>query len=82
MAELTSKQRPRLRSEVHALEPILRIGKEGVTDEVARSAPEALANRELQGEGAEGTRLPFSARKRKPGLAFPGHVENPPSAPT
>ena len=47
MAKLTSKQRAQLRSEAQALKPILQIGKEGVTDEVVRSALEALSNREL-----------------------------------
>lgn len=47
MAELTSKQRAQLRSLAHPLKPILQIGKEGVTDEVVRSAHEALSNREL-----------------------------------
>jgi RNA-binding protein len=47
LAELTSKQRAFLRSLAHPLKPILQIGKEGVTDEVASSAVEAFQNREL-----------------------------------
>ena len=47
MAELTSKQRAYLRSLVHSLKPILQIGKEGVTDEVASSVEGAFQNREL-----------------------------------
>jgi RNA-binding protein len=47
VAELTSKQRAQLRALAHPLEAILQIGREGVTDEVVRSAHEALQNREL-----------------------------------
>jgi RNA-binding protein len=47
VAELTSKQRAQLRAEAHGLKPILQIGKEGVTEEVVRSALEAFNNREL-----------------------------------
>ena len=47
MRKLTSKQRAQLRSEAHGLKPILQIGNEGVTDEVVRSAQQALNNREL-----------------------------------
>ena len=47
MAELTSKQRAHLRSLAHSLKPILQIGKEGVTDEVASSVEGAFQNREL-----------------------------------
>ena len=47
MVELTSKQRAYLRSLAHPLKPILQVGKEGVTDEVAASVNEAFHNREL-----------------------------------
>jgi RNA-binding protein len=47
MAELTSKQRAHLRSLAHPLKPILQIGKEGVTEEVASSVTDAFQNREL-----------------------------------
>jgi RNA-binding protein len=47
VAELTSKQRAHLRSLAHPLKAILQVGKEGVTDDVVRSAHEALQNREL-----------------------------------
>ena len=47
MVELTSKQRAHLRSLAHSLKPILQVGKEGVTEEVAASVADAFQNREL-----------------------------------
>jgi RNA-binding protein len=47
MAELTSKQRAHLRTLAHSLKPILQVGKEGVTEEVASSVADAFQNREL-----------------------------------
>ncbi|MDY3030541.1 MAG: ribosome assembly RNA-binding protein YhbY [Clostridia bacterium] len=44
---ITSKQRAWLRREGHVLEPIFRIGKEGVTDAVLKALEEALEKREL-----------------------------------
>jgi RNA-binding protein len=47
MTDLTSKQRAYLRSLAHSLKPILQIGKEGVTEDVAASVEDAFQNREL-----------------------------------
>ena len=47
MAELTSRQRAHLKSLAHSLKPILQIGKEGVTDALARSIEDAFHTREL-----------------------------------
>jgi RNA-binding protein len=47
MADLTSKQRAFLRSLAHPLKPIVQIGKEGLTEEVASSLADAFQNREL-----------------------------------
>jgi RNA-binding protein len=47
MADLTSRQRAHLKSAAHALKPVLQIGKEGLTDAVARSVEDALHTREL-----------------------------------
>ena len=47
MDKLTSKQRAFLRSEAHALKPILQIGNEGLTDAVLASVTEAFNTREL-----------------------------------
>lgn len=47
MKTLTSKQRAFLRSEAHALKPVVHVGTEGVTDAVLQSILEAFNNREL-----------------------------------
>jgi RNA-binding protein len=47
MADLTPRQRSHLRSLAHPLKPILQIGKDGVTDAVARTIDEAFHTREL-----------------------------------
>lgn len=44
---MTSKERALLRAAANTMEPILHIGKEGVTDNVAQQAWEALEAREL-----------------------------------
>ncbi|MCP4639967.1 MAG: YhbY family RNA-binding protein [bacterium] len=47
MRDLTSAERKRLRSLAHHLEPVVFIGKSGVTDAVVESANQALGAREL-----------------------------------
>jgi RNA-binding protein len=47
LTELTSKQRAYLRSLTNPVKPILQIGKDGVTQEVADSVTDAFQNREL-----------------------------------
>lgn len=44
---LTSKQRAHLRRLAHALEPVVLVGADGVTDAVIRSVAEAFHTREL-----------------------------------
>ena len=44
---MKGKEKAELRSQAHALEPIVHIGKEGVTENVIRQADEALTAREL-----------------------------------
>jgi RNA-binding protein len=51
---MTGKERAVLRSAANAMEPILQIGKEGVTDRVVHQTWEALEAREL----LKGTVLP------------------------
>lgn len=45
--ELTPKQRAHLKSLAHHLNPVLFVGKEGVTDQTVRSLEEAFNTREL-----------------------------------
>lgn len=45
--ELTSKQRAQLRGMANSLDPIVHIGKEGITDNLVKQADEALDAREL-----------------------------------
>jgi RNA-binding protein len=45
--QLTARQRAHLKSLAHALKPILHVGKEGVTDAVARTVGDAFHTREL-----------------------------------
>ena len=45
--ELTSKQRAQLRGLTNAMDPIVHIGKDGISENLARQADEALEAREL-----------------------------------
>jgi len=47
MSELSSKQRKHLRGLAHALEPIVHLGKSGLTEEVVRQVDRALDAHEL-----------------------------------
>lgn len=44
---MKGRDRAELRSQAHALEPIVHIGKEGVTENVIKQTDEALTAREL-----------------------------------
>jgi RNA-binding protein len=46
-AGLTPRQRAHLKALAHPLKPILQIGKDGVTDAVARTIEDAFHTREL-----------------------------------
>ena len=59
---LTSKQRAYLRGLANAQEPILHVGKEGVTEAVTAQADEALLARELI-KGTVLQNCPLSARE-------------------
>ena len=47
MTGLTSRQRSALRAQAHGLDPVVLLGKAGVTDAVIRGVDDALAAREL-----------------------------------
>ena len=44
---LTSKQRAFLKKKAHELNPLVRIGKDGITDSLIQSILEAIDSREL-----------------------------------
>ncbi len=71
---MTSKQRAMLRGMANALQPILHVGKDGVTDNIVQQAWEALEAREL----IKGTVLetsPQSAREVIAQLCERTHAE-------
>lgn len=45
--ELTSKRRAYLRKKAHDLDPLVRIGKDGITDNLIQSILDAIESREL-----------------------------------
>lgn len=47
MSELTSSQRKYLRSLAHHLDPLILVGKQGLTDMLVRATAEALDDHEL-----------------------------------
>ncbi|CAN5888704.1 YhbY family RNA-binding protein [soil metagenome] len=47
MASLTARQRAHLKTLAHPLKPIMQIGKDGLTDAVARTVEDAFHTREL-----------------------------------
>jgi len=47
MAPLNSSQRKQLRAMAHHLDPVILVGKQGVTDMLVRAASEALEDHEL-----------------------------------
>jgi RNA-binding protein len=47
MEKLSAKQRAHLKSLAHPLKPVIQIGKEGVTTEVAQTVDDAFRTREL-----------------------------------
>ena len=63
---MTGKERALLRGAANALEPILHIGKEGVTDPVVQQAWEALEAREL----IKGTVLPAAGITPREAMAI------------
>lgn len=65
---LNSKQRAKLRSIAQNLEPILYIGKDGITPNIVKQADDALEARELI-KGSVQQNCPLSAREAQDELA-------------
>lgn len=72
MKELTAKQRAYLKSQAHALEPLLQIGKNGVTDNFLKELDGALEREELIkvriGKFVDETQADEAAKKTKAAL--------------
>ena len=58
---LTSKQRARLRKLAHSMQPIIYVGKAGMTDNIIKQADEALTPHELI-KGSVQQSCPISAK--------------------
>ena len=72
--ELTGKQRAALRSLCNTLQPVLYIGKEGVTDGTVKEAYDALEARELI-KGCVQQGCPLDAREALQELCERTHAE-------
>lgn len=71
---MTTKQRARLRSMGTTLEPVLHIGKEGITDNLVKQAWDALEARELIKVTVQ-KNAPFDAREGCARLCARVHAE-------
>ncbi len=71
---MTTKQRARLRSMGTALEPVLHIGKDGITDNLSKQAWDALEARELIKVTVQ-KNAPFDAREACQALCDRVHAE-------
>ncbi len=76
--ELTGKQRKWLRGQAHGLEPVVHVGKAGVTDEVAAQVDRALEAHELIKvrfvEGKDGREALIAELERRTAAAPVGRV--------
>ncbi len=71
---MTTKQRARLRSMGTTIEPVLHIGKDGITDNLAKQAWDALEARELIKVTVQ-KNAPFDAREACADLCERVHAE-------
>ena len=71
---MTSKQRAKLRSMANTIEPILHIGKEGITPNLIKQAWDALEARELVKVSVQ-KGAPFNAREAARALCEAVHAE-------
>lgn len=71
---MTTKQRAALRAMANAIDPILHIGKDGITDNLAKQAWDALEARELVKATVQ-KNAPMSAREACEALCERVHAE-------
>jgi len=71
---MTAKQRAALRSMANTLDPVLHIGKEGISDNLAKQAWDALEARELIKATVQ-KNAPFDAREACQQLCDRVHAE-------
>ena len=71
---MTTKQRAALRSMANTLDPVLHIGKEGISDNLVKQAWDALEARELI-KAAVQKNAPFDAREACQQLCDRVHAE-------
>ncbi len=71
---MTAKQRAALRSMANTLDPVLHIGKEGISDNLAKQAWDALEARELIKATVQ-KNAPFDAREACRQLCDKVHAE-------
>ena len=71
---MTTKQRAALRSMCNTMEPVLHIGKDGITDNLAKQCWDALEARELIKVTVQ-TNAPYTAREACDALCERVHAE-------
>jgi len=71
---MTTKQRAGLRAMANSIDPILHIGKDGISDNLAKQAWDALEARELI-KGTVLQNAPFTAREACDALCERVHAE-------
>lgn len=71
---MTSKQRATLRSMCNTMEPVLQIGKEGITDNLAKQCWDALEARELIKVSVQ-KNAPYTTREACDALCERVHAE-------
>ena len=71
---MTTKQRAKLRAMCNTMEPVLQIGKDGITDNLAKQCWDALEARELIKVNVQ-QNAPFKAREACEALCERVHAE-------
>ena len=71
---MTTKQRAALRAMCNTMEPVLQIGKDGITDNLAKQCWDALEARELIKDNVQ-RNAPYTAREACEALCERVHAE-------